>query len=87
MAKPKVERYAEELGIVKPTLQQFEELIDACIFSERDRYLMKRYLLDNVPVGDYLISEVNTKFPYAPLEENGMRKAIKRCMRRLSWYV
>lgn len=43
MAKPKAARYADELGIVKPTLHQFEELIDACIFSERDRYLMKRF--------------------------------------------
>lgn len=87
MAKPKAERYADELGIVKPTLRQFEELIDACIFSERDRYLMKRYLLDGVPVGDYLISEVNAKFPYAPLEENGMRKVIKKCRRIISRYT
>lgn len=87
MAKPKVERYAEELGIVKPTLSQFDALISECIFSERDRYIMRRYILDDVPVGDFLINEVCEKFPYAPLDENGMRKAIKRCIKRLSWYV
>ena len=81
---PKIERYAETLGIAAPTVSDFKALIDEYIFSERDRYLMTRYLLDDVPVGDFLLDEIAEKFPYAPLEENGARKVIQRCIHRIS---
>lgn len=80
----KIDRYAEQMGLTAPSTTKMKALIDEYIFSERDRYLISRYLLDDVPVGDYLLDEINAKFPYAPLEENGARKVIQRCIHRIS---
>lgn len=86
MASPKAERYADELGLVKPTTRQFEELIDDCIFSERDRYILKRYILDDVPAGEIAV-EASQRFPYAPLDEIAARRAIRRGINTISKYV
>ena len=80
----KAERYAEQMGLTAPSTTKMKALIDEFIFSERDRYLISRYLLDDVPIGDFLLAEIAEKFPYAPLEENGARKVIQRCIRRIS---
>lgn len=80
----KIERYAEQIGLTAPSVTKFKALIDEYIFSERDRYLISRYLLDDVPIGTYLLDEIAEKYPYAPLEENGARKVIQRCIHRIS---
>ena len=80
----KAERYAEEIGLTAPSTTKMKDLIDEYIFSERDRYLISRYLLDDVPIGDFLLAEIAEKYPYAPLEENGARKVIRRCIHRIS---
>lgn len=76
MHKQKAERYADEIGLTNPSRSKWEALIDEYILSERDRYLMRRYIVDGVPVGDYLLQDIADRFPYAPLEENGARKVI-----------
>ena len=86
MARQKAAKYAEELGIVKPTTAQFEALVDACIFSARDRHIMKRYLIDDVPASA-LVDEVSAKFPYAPAEELTIRRIIRRGINTISKYV
>lgn len=81
----KAQRYAESLGAPKLTVSQWKWLINECIFSERDRYIVTRYLIDDVPASA-LVDEVAERFPASPLEEQGIRRAIKRCMNTLSKY-
>lgn len=84
MHKQKAERYADEIGLTNPSRSRWEALIDEYILSERDRYLLRRYIVDGVPVGDYLLQDIADRFPYAPLEENGARKVIRRCIHCIS---
>lgn len=80
----KIQRYADALGVESPSRTDIKTLIDEYIFSERDRYLLTRYILDDVPISSFLLDEIAEKFPYAPLEENGARKVIQRCIHRIS---
>ena len=80
----KIERISEKIGLTAPSTTKMKALIDEYIFSERDRYLISRYILDDVPIGTFLLDEIAEKFPYAPLEENGARKVIQRCIHRIS---
>ena len=80
----KIERISEKIGLTAPSTTKMKTLIDEYIFSERDRYLISRYILDDVPIGTFLLDEIAEKFPYAPLEENGARKVIQRCIHRIS---
>ena len=80
----KIDRFAAATGLIMPTTTAIRALIEEYLFSERDRFLITRYIIDGVPVGTYLLDEVNGLFPYAPLDENGMRKAIRRCLHRIS---
>ena len=86
MTKQKAQRYADELGVPNLTISQWRWMINECIFSERDRYIVTRYLLDDIPASA-LVEEVAEKFPATPLEEQGIRRAIKRCMATLSKYT
>lgn len=83
-ATTKIDRFAAAAGLTTPTTTAIRQLIDEYLFSERDRFLITRYIIDGVPVGTYLLNEVNERFPYAPLDENGMRKTIRRCIHRIS---
>ena len=86
MTRQKAQRYAEALGIPNLTISQWKWMINECIFSERDRYIVTRYLIDDIPASA-LVDEVIEKFPATPLEEQGVRRAIKRCMNELSKYT
>ena len=85
MTQQKAQRYANALGAPNLTISQWKWLINECIFSERDRYIVTRYLIDDVSASA-LVDEVAAKFPMSPLEEQGIRRTIKRCMNTLSKY-
>ena len=86
MTSQKAQRYSDALGAPNLTISQWKWLINECIFSERDRYIVTRYLIDDIPASA-LVDEVAEKFPATPLEEQGIRRAIKRCMSTLSKYT
>lgn len=76
-------RAAEEYGISRPALSA---LIDEWIFSERDRYILKRRLLDGVTF-ERLSIEIEQDSRFQPLSTRQIQSIAAKGMRILSRHV
>jgi hypothetical protein len=65
---------------------EWEGIIYQRIFSERDRWLVARHLLDGVPY-DRLTAEYQARYTDAPLEYDQIRRRYKAAERTLIKYA
>lgn len=65
---------------------EWEGIIYQRIFSERDRWLVARHLLDGVPY-DRLTAEYQARYADAPLEYDQIRRRYKAAERTLIKYA